>query len=336
MTALSAGTIKDFFVDSDREKINFASMRNQPILVIDGFTPRAKSLRRHFDDQFANPLSLEKQRFVWDYWHVPEQYTLVRTPAYHYFPQKMYMPFHKELVLWGRQNLGCWDISPPWLSYYVEGCEQSLHADIPHGPWAFVLSLSLKRDFRGGETLLLKESVLQYWRGRGAAGAAGTSDGRGLTASSGNELHDLVDLIEPKFNRLVVFDGRIPHGVRRVAGTHDPREARLVLHGWFSNPKTYIEGGLPGRVVERRLNEAFAQVADLVSSRDPVWGTLALRLRVSAAGRVTVGKYLTMSVRDSNGELPRELLLEILRVYRSLEFPRARTATDIVLPLLFE
>lgn len=323
MTALSAGTIKDFFVDSDREKINFASMRNQPILVIDGFTPRAKSLRRHFDDQFTNPLSLEKQRFVWDYWHVPEQYTLVRTPAYHYFPQKMYMPFHKELVLWGRQNLGCWDISPPWLSYYVEGCEQSLHADIPHGPWAFVLSLSLKRGFRGGETLLLKESVLRYWGG---------STG----ASSGNELHDLVDLIEPKFNRLVVFDGRIPHGVRRVAGTQDPREARLVLHGWFSNPKTYIEGGLPGRVVERRLNEAFAAVADLVSGREPVWGTLALRLRVGTTGRVSAANYLTMSVRDSNGELPRELLLEILRVYRSLEFPRARSGTDIVLPLLFE
>lgn len=320
MTALSASTIKDFFVDSGREKINFASMRNQPILVIDGFTPRAKSLRRHFDDQFANPLSLEKQRFVWDYWHVPEQYTLVRTPAYHYFPQKLYMPFHKELVLWGRQNLGCWDISPPWLSYYVEGCEQSLHADIPHGPWAFVLSLSMKRGFRGGETLLLKESVLQYWRGRGA----------------GNELHDLVDLIEPKFNRLVVFDGRIPHGVRRVAGTHDPREARLVLHGWFSNPKTYIEGGLPGRVVERRLNEAFARVADLVTAGDPVWGTLALRLRVSPAGRVTAAKYLTMSVRDRNGELPRELLLEILHVYRALEFPHARAATHIVLPLLFE
>ena len=33
----------------------------------------------------------------------------------------------------------------------------------------------------------------------------------------------------PKWNRLTIFDARLPHGVRRVEGTRDPREARCVL-----------------------------------------------------------------------------------------------------------
>lgn len=42
---------------------------------------------------------------------------------------------------------------------------QELHADNPHGPWAFVLSLTQweGRPFSGGETLILQPHVLDYW-----------------------------------------------------------------------------------------------------------------------------------------------------------------------------
>ena len=48
--------------------------------------------------------------------------------------------------------------------------------------------------------------------------------------------------MQPHFNRLTVFDGRYPHGVRPVEGTRDPLKARLVLHGWFTEPTPFFEG----------------------------------------------------------------------------------------------
>ena len=52
---------------------------------------------------------------------------------------------------------------------------------------------------------------------------------------------ELFSLTPPLFNRLTVFDARIPHGVRRVEGTRDPRHGRLVLHGWFTAPSPHFE-----------------------------------------------------------------------------------------------
>ena len=51
-------------------------------------------------------------------------------------------------------------------SCYVDGCRQNLHTDSPHGPFAFVLSLTdwEGRRFSGGETEILQPLVLDYWR----------------------------------------------------------------------------------------------------------------------------------------------------------------------------
>jgi hypothetical protein len=43
--------------------------------------PLASSLRGTYDEKFANPCELSGARFCWDYWHVPGQYTQMRTPA---------------------------------------------------------------------------------------------------------------------------------------------------------------------------------------------------------------------------------------------------------------
>ena len=115
---------------------------SRSVLIVDGFAPEATALRAVFDDRFADPRSTRADRFVWDYWHVPGQYTALRTPAWTYFPRALYDAFHRRLVAWGRATLGCHDISPPWLSCYVDGCRQELHGDLPHGPWAFVFSLT--------------------------------------------------------------------------------------------------------------------------------------------------------------------------------------------------
>lgn len=53
-----------------------------------------------------------------------------------------------------------------------------------------------------------------------------------------------VTAVEPAFNRLVLFDPRLPHGVREVQGTRDPRKGRLVVTGWFTEPTPFFTGAL--------------------------------------------------------------------------------------------
>lgn len=72
--------------------------------------------------------------------------------------------------------------------------------------------------------MMLSPGVLNHWA---------THDAEAVVERS-----QLMTLVEPHFNQLTVFDPRVPHGVRRVSGTRDPREARVVLHGWFVEPGT--------------------------------------------------------------------------------------------------
>lgn len=298
-------------------------MMKSHILIEDRFSSDALKLRQYFESQFANPKDTRSERFVWDYWHVPDQYTLMRTPAYHYFPQKLYLSLHKSLVMWGRRTLGCWDISPPWLSYYIDGCKQELHSDVPHGPWAYVYSLTpwKGRNFSGGETLLLKPEVLSYWRNFGA--------------SEDRELPSFADRIPALMNRLVVFDPRYPHGVTEVRGTRDPMEARLVIHGWFMEPKTYIEGPLPARSTEKILNQGFDQLQEVLGASELAQGTVSLQLQVGTNGVVRSARFATNTLLTMDGEAPRELNRRILHIYRGLRFGTARSGTLMTVPLIF-
>lgn len=294
------------------------------ILIEDQFYKNAGQLRQYFESQFQNPKETRSERFVWDYWHVPDQYTLVRTPAYHYFPEKLYMDFHKSLVHWGRRTLGCWDISPPWLSYYVDGCKQELHSDVPHGPWAYVFSLTpwKSRNFSGGETLILKPEVLSYWRN--------------FASSQDRELNSFIDRIPAQMNRLTVFDPRYPHGVTEVRGTKDPMEARLVIHGWFMEPKTYIEGALPPKATEKILNSGFDQLQGLLGNSEFVQGTVSLQVQVGTNGNVKSAKFATNTLLTLDGEVPKKLNRDILKIYENLKFPTARSATLMTVPLIFQ
>ena len=142
------------------------------VRVVDGFLPpdpsapgSALGLRAVFDAHHDDPRRTHAYRFVWDYWHVPNQYTLLRTPAADYFPERDFAALERRLAEFARDELGCAGVTPVWLSCYVEGMRQELHADVPHGPWAFVLSLTRwdERTWTGGETLILKPSTLDYW-----------------------------------------------------------------------------------------------------------------------------------------------------------------------------
>lgn len=294
-------------------------MRNF-VFVKDQFSPAAKEMRSQFEAKMGNPKHTHAGRFVWDFWHVPNQYTLLRTPADQFFSPRLYQNFLHHLAKWGRENLGCSAITPPWLSCYPEGCEQKLHSDVPHGPWAFVFSLSPQKSFKGGETVLLRPEVLDYWKG--------------FQDAEDRELSSFVKTISPKFNRLVVFDPRIPHGVNRVSGTMDPMESRLVVHGWFTEPRPYLEGALTARKAAPVLNEAVERFSGALLQTGNWHGVMSLRLEVSAKGECRGLKILANTVVSLDGTQG-NLALLAKKSFSGLRFPSAASGTKITLPLLF-
>ena len=233
-TLLAAG---DGFAAASSSSSSQQPFEPEHLRTCDSFYENAQLLRDTFDQRFAEPRQAHADRFVWDYWYVPDQYTLHRTQAATYFDADDFDALADALTTFGQKELGCRSISPPWLSFYVDGSEQALHADVPQGPFAYVLSLTdwEGRAFTGGETTIMQPHVLDFWRG--------------FDSSQGLEFEDLFNTVEPRFNRLTCFDARLPHGVRRVEGERDPRGARLVIHGWFTEPEPFFEGGLDGEAV---------------------------------------------------------------------------------------
>ena len=93
------------------------------------------------------------------------------------------------------------------MTYIAAALELQLGLVALHSDWE-------NRGFTGGETMILKPHVLDYWRS--------------FQPGVGLEEKHFIDTVEPHFNRLTVFDPRFPHGVRPVAGTRDPLKGRLV------------------------------------------------------------------------------------------------------------
>ncbi|HET9625005.1 MAG TPA: hypothetical protein VFP84_26740 [Kofleriaceae bacterium] len=298
---------------------------SRSVIVVDRFAPEAEPLRAAFDARFAAPREARADRFVWDYWHVPGQYTALRTPAWQYFPPRLYAQFHNRLVAWGREHLGCHDISPPWLSCYVEGCRQELHGDLPHGPWAFVFSLTRWRGraFRGGETLLVRDEVLDFWHD--FASVRSVEEG------------ELIRAVPAQFARLTVFDPRIPHGVRTVTGTHDPREGRLVIHGWFVQPRPFVRGALATRALAARIDELSAQLAGWLGDL-PIAGLLSVAFEVDRRGAVRPPRLLsdTTRVPRADERARRAFVRKIRTAIAGWQFGPQRAPSHVTLPLVFE
>ncbi len=297
--------------------------------VYKNFYDQSKKLRAEFENNFKNPRETDSKRFVWDYWFFEDQYHLIRTPAFHYFSKNLYADFHSSLVQWGRENLGCHDISPPWLSYYVDGCYQNLHSDVPHGPWAFVYSLTPStgvhaNKFKGGETLLLKPKTLNYW--------ASFQD------QNDHEYNTFVDRIPSLFNQLTVFDPRLPHGVTEVKGTRNPLEARLVMHGWFVEPRPYVVGGLSTAQVQKALTPQFAQLEQILSNLGPLHGTMSLRMNVASNGKISACKFVSNTVLSLENNASDEKIFhkEMLSLFKYIQFPKSKTSSMITIPLLFK
>lgn len=190
------------------------------ILFVDDFSDMTSSARKEILSVFSGPRTGDESRQVWDYWHVENQFTALRASAKKILSSDVYNSLYNELMIWGKNHLGTDSISDPWISIYINGFEQRIHADLNQGDWAFVLSLTENPEinFSGGETFIFREELLDYWN---------------FDFPQGFEIDQAILKIKPLLNRLLVFDPRLPHGVNPVMGTYAPEKSRIVLHGWF-------------------------------------------------------------------------------------------------------
>lgn len=293
------------------------------IILDQSLAPVSKKLRRHFETVTAD--RNDPDRFQWDWFHLPGRYNHLRTPAEKFFPERLHIELADRLRAFGRTQLGCKDISPIWLSNYVDGCEQRLHADRPHGPWAFVLALTPSRPrYEGGETMFIAEKILNFWSNAGETGHA-------------FEEPDILKRVPTRFGRLLVFDPRIPHGVTRVAGAQDPLHGRLVVHGWFTPPQPFVEGPVHSRQAEASLAAFDQALANQWPSTFIAAGTAAYRIEIKPDGRVSKIISLASSLRSSDPRQTKRDAAHLEKVVRthfmSCRFNKAKGRRSLTLPL---
>jgi hypothetical protein len=302
--------------------ILFRSSSLQAISETANFYPKAKQLRNHFEKTQGNPMEAKSERFCWDYWSVPNQYRLLRTPAEPFFQAAGFRNFLEHLLAWGRENLGCQMISQPWLSAYIDGSFQNLHSDVPHGPYSFVFSLTPweARSFTGGETLVANPLLLRYFGE--------------LNPDQSHEEKDFFTRIAPKFNQLTVFDPRYPHGVERVNGVEDLLGSRLVIHGWFTEPRPMLEGSLTPNKAQKDLDSLAHHLLAKFETL-PYSGLFSMRASVNASGKITKVLVLASHLIDRSGHvISKKTISKILSGLAEFQFPTARGTTEITLPLL--
>lgn len=294
-----------------------------PYLILDDFLPHedALAMRRQIDDHFAEPHKHTADRHqVWNYWHVPGLYTYLRTLPEKLIEQALVDRFLRGLTIWSEYMLGLGHVTRPYLSLYVDGCEQKLHNDSVNGRFGFVYSLTNdERKTIGGETIVLKEGDL--FRNNMGTASAGTG---------------LLDLIEPKFNRLTLFDDRMPHGVQRVEGSMNPVEGRFVLHGHISESGPMAEGPLEAVAVARAVYDAIGPLLSEVQRMHVLHhGPLVLRLTIDSDGSVSNIDRLVDRLARADGNSAGVVVGRVIQLIRAMRFPEAPAPTEATVPLLF-
>ena len=293
------------------------------VLIIDDFLPAelAEAMRADIDAHFADPQQHKPETHqVWNYWFVPDLYAYLRTQPEKVIDETRSRAFHDALRGWSMQTLGLGGVTWPYLSLYVPGCRQNLHNDSVNGRFGFVFSLTKdQRRTIGGETIVHREG--DPFRALSARPGAGG---------------DFFDSIAPRFNRLVVFDDRIPHAVERIEGSMDPREGRFVLHGHISEQGPLTAGALqPAATIEpvRAAIHAFT-AAHFV---DGYLGLVSAQLDILADGSVTdcrllLDRVIHPDARDARWHgLARALVAQLA----AARFPAADGPTRLMLPIVF-
>ena len=287
--------------------------------VVDNFLGEdsAIAMRADIDAHFADPGRHTADHQLWNYWYVPNSYTYLRTNPEKVIGQDKVDGFVQALGRWAAVNLGFASVTWPFLSLYVPGCSQVLHNDSTNGRMGFVYSLTRNdRKTIGGETIVMRDTDLfRAYLDKPAAGIG------------------LFEPIAPLFNRLVLFDDRVPHAVQRVEGSMDPVEGRFVLHGHLSEAGVVAQGGLHAEQVKAAVD---GLVGELTGQSSPtIKGPLVIRLTISAHGSVDGIRPLVDRLASSANEDTAALRDQVIEKFSALRFPAAAAVTSANVPLIF-
>jgi hypothetical protein len=293
-----------------------------PHAAFDDFLGREKAMemRRHAEAHFASPEKHQAATHqVWNYWHVPRLYNYLRTNPEKVIPHELVQNFHLRLTEWARRRLGLGHVSWPFLSLYINGCSQGLHNDSTNGRFGYVYSLTPNsRRGSGGETIVLKEGDL--FRSKLTQGDAG----RGL-----------YDLISPVFDRLAIFDDRMPHGVERIEGTMDPMDGRLVLHGHISESGVMVDGPLSAQQFQTAALPAVQKVLAAAGPAMKLYhGPLVIRLAIEPSGRVQSHQILLDRVARPDGADCAQMVEALVAAVAGSRYPEADLPSEATMPLL--
>ena len=294
-----------------------------PYLVIDNFLPTdlALAIRRDIETYFSipNPQNAENHQ-VWNYRFVPGLCAYFRTTPGRIVRQEGIRRFSQALEGWAKEALGLRTITWPVLSMHLPGSYQKLHNEAANGRIAYSYSLtSDTRRTQGGQTLVF-------------------SDGDPIRANFQSAGKGFCTAIEPVFNRLVLFDTRVPHAVEQLAGAMDPLDGRFELHGYISESPPTVAGALAAEealaIIGGAVNEVFSAKPDFMNLYH---GPLCLRIDIDAMGAVRTVRPLLhrVSSLQSNEESFDSVLDILLREIKKMTFPKASGETTVVLPIMF-
>jgi len=296
---------------------------NDAFVVVPMFFSKAEEMRSHYDTHFSNPGgNAGPSHQIWDYWHVPDLYTYLRTDPARVLPPAILEEFRKSLQEWSLRCLGLGGVSDPYLSLYVDGCGQGLHNDSGNGRWGYVFSLTRwdERSFEGGETMLLKDTP--YWDSR-----------RFREPNAGIGFYDL---IPARFNQLLVFDDRMIHAVRPLQGAMDPRRGRIVLHGHIAESGVHVNGPLSTEEVVSAFAPALADFKTRIAEvREGMHGFVSFRVDVKPEGQVGNIRLLCDRIARTSpqGPEPSALIDSLCAVLAKLQFANASSPTQITFPI---
>ncbi len=318
VTRAGAGDLQHLRGDAVRPA---APVFRAPHSHVDGFLPveLARDMRVAIDRHFAEPYKQTAAHQVWNYWFVPDMYTFLRTQPDKVIPRVLVERFHAALTAWAWNTLGLGYVTHPYLSLYVDGCEQSLHNDSGNGRFGYVYSLTRdERDTRGGETIVMHEGDLYR------ANLTTMTGGRG----------GLYEMIEPRFNRLAIFDDRMPHGVHRIEGSMNPVEGRLVLHGHISETGAGTKGPLGPAEVGPPMEDAANKALSAFEMTCDPHGPIVIRLRIGPSGRVEEALLVLDRLAFPDGASTAGIAEAVREAAACAIFPPADAPTEAIVPVM--
>ena len=293
---------------------------SERFVVVDDFLPEEDSLqmRADIDEHFADPQNHKPETHqVWNYWHVPGTYTYLKTLPERVIDHQRIEAFVQALRTWAAIHVGFGHVSWPFLSMYVPGCSQGVHNDSLNGRLGYVFSLTRNsRKTIGGETIVFQDrDLFRTNLDRTAAGNA------------------IFDLVEPRFNRLTLFDDRVPHAVQRVEGSMDPLEGRFVLHGHISESGVVAQGALHPDAIREPTIVALQELR--TGAAKGAHGPLVYCIEIGEDGAVKRTRPLLDRLVSPTNEDLGPVRAAIGERISGLRFPSASGPTRANIPLIF-